>query len=67
MRWTRGGVGVASVGIHSEGDTIILFYRSQEHFGDWKNQVYPVRLDWTPCNYGGRETLVSLPLSKLWS
>lgn len=52
--WYRNGVETASIKIRSEKDRIILSYRSRSNRGDWQPMDYPVYLEWTPCNIGGR-------------
>jgi hypothetical protein len=36
-----------------EADRVILDYRHQCNGSEWKSQNYPVRIEWTPCHYGG--------------
>lgn len=33
--------------------SVELDYRVREHGGAWEDLRFPVRLDWTPCYYGG--------------
>jgi len=52
--WTRNGEKVASINVRTEADRVILDYRHQSGGGgEWKSENYPVRIEWTPCNYGG--------------
>ena len=53
LNWTRNGEKVASIQVRTEADRVSLDYRHQRGGGEWKSQNYPVRLEWTPCNYGG--------------
>lgn len=53
-QWTRGGEKIASINIHTETDRVILDYRTRNHGDEWQDMNYPVRLTWTPCNYGGQ-------------
>jgi hypothetical protein len=39
--------------VRAESDCVILIYRHQRG-GDWKDKNYPVYLERTSCNYGGR-------------
>ena len=52
LNWTRNGEKVASIQVRTEADRVILDYRHQRGGGEWKSQNYPVRIEWTPCNYG---------------
>lgn len=53
LNWTRNGEKVASIQVRTEADRVILDYRHQRNGGEWKSQNYPVRIEWTSCNYGG--------------
>lgn len=52
--WTVGGEEVASIRMRAEADRVILNYRSRSNGGGWRPVEYPVYLEWTPCNLGGR-------------
>ncbi len=51
--WTRNGDTMASIQIKTEPARVTLNYRHRRT-GDWKQLNYPVYLDWTGCNLGGR-------------
>ena len=51
--WMRNGKAIASIQVKVEADRVILDYRHQRNGGEWKSQNYPVRIEWTSCNYGG--------------
>jgi hypothetical protein len=54
LRWSRNGEETGSIGLRSTSDSVVLSYRRKLPGSDeWKNEEYPVYLDWTPCNYGG--------------
>ena len=53
-QWTRDSETVASIQVQSESGQLILTYRHRSGDKDWKDESYPVRLDWTHCNYGGK-------------
>lgn len=59
--WMRNGKTVASISVRTETDRVILDYRHQRSGGEWQQQNYPVRLEWTPCNYGGRRAWFLCP------
>ncbi len=52
-RWSRDGETLASIRVRTESDRVILTYRHRSGGDDWKDESYPVRLDWTVCTYGG--------------
>lgn len=52
--WTRNGEEVASINVRTEQGRLFLSYRHRSHGGEWEDEAYPVRLDWTACNYGGK-------------
>ena len=51
--WTRNGEKVASIKVRMEADRVILDYMHQRGNDEWKSENYPVRVEWTACNYGG--------------
>jgi len=50
--------------LRSERDRVILSYRHRRFDEPWKEQEYPVMLEWTPCNYGGMRIWFRCPI---WS
>ncbi len=44
---------IASIRVQVETNRVILIYRHRSSGGDWKDEKYPVCLEWTPCNFGG--------------
>ena len=52
-QWTRDGETVASIGVCVEAGRVILNYRYRRDSEEWQDVEYPVRLDQTPCTYGG--------------
>lgn len=61
LQWTRGGEQVASIDVRTEAGRVILSYRHRRGGADWQSEEYPVRLDWTACNYGGRRAWFLCP------
>ena len=53
-QWSRNGEVVALIQIRAESGRVILTYRHRQNGGEWKDESYPVQLDWTPCNFGGK-------------
>ena len=60
-QWTRNGEAVASIQVRSESDRVVLSYRQRSSGGEWKDENYPVRLDWSPCTYGGQRAWFLCP------
>ena len=62
-KWIHGRTGenLASINVRTETDQVILSYRSRSGGDEWKNQEYPVRLDRTPCNFGGERVWFRCP------
>lgn len=60
-QWTRNGEKVASIQIQTEVNCVILSYRSRSSGGDWQPMEYPVYLEWTECNLGGRRAWFLCP------
>jgi hypothetical protein len=59
--WLRNGETMASINIRTEADRVILDYRSRSNGGEWQPMEYPVHLEWTPCNLGGRRAWFRCP------
>lgn len=53
-QWSRNGETVGSINIRTEPDRITLNYRHRSAGDDWEDKTYPVYLDWTDCNLGGK-------------
>jgi len=53
LNWTRNGKNEASIQVRMDADRVILDYRHQCNGSEWKSQNYPIRIEWTPCYYGG--------------
>jgi hypothetical protein len=60
-KWTHNGEEVASIQMRTEVDRVILNYRSRSNGGDWQPMEYPVYLEWTACNLGGRRAWFRCP------
>jgi hypothetical protein len=59
--WMRNDEKVASIQVRTETDRIVLSYRHRAGGSEWNSEEYPVRLDWTPCTYGGRRAWFICP------
>lgn len=53
-QWTVCGREVFSIQARSEAGRLILNYRTRSRAGEWRPMEYPVCLEWTSCNLGGR-------------
>jgi hypothetical protein len=53
-QWTVNAKEVASIRARTEVDRVILDYKSRSYGGEWQAMEYPVCLEWTDCNLGGR-------------
>ena len=53
LNWTRNGKNEASIQVRMEADRVILDFRHRRNGSEWKSHNYPVRIEWTPCHYGG--------------
>jgi len=57
--WTRNGRDSGSIGVIVNTDSVSLIYR---HGGDTGQDMnYPVLIEWTPCNYGGKRAWWQCP------
>jgi hypothetical protein len=63
LSWTRNGEIVASIRVRVESDRLNLNYRYKSSNSDWHPMDYPVYLDWTDCNLGGRRVWFLCPAS----
>lgn len=60
-QWTVCGREVSSIQMRSEADRLVLIYRNRSHGGEWQPMEYPVYLEWTGCNLGGRRVWFRCP------
>jgi hypothetical protein len=61
-RWSRSdGEPIGNISIRPEADRVILSYRDRRPGGDWTDQNYSVRLERTPCHYGGERVWFRCP------
>jgi hypothetical protein len=62
LTWTQNGEIAASIQARAEPDRLTLNYRHKRN-GEWKQMDYPIHLDWTGCNLGGRRAWFLCPAS----
>lgn len=53
-QWSRDDEVMASIRVCTESDRVILAYRHRSDNDKWKDESYPVYLDWTSCHFGGQ-------------
>jgi hypothetical protein len=51
--WTCNGERSAWIEFRATTDGVVLSYRQRQPGGDWRDMEYLVRVEWTPCHYGG--------------
>jgi len=59
--WSRGGNPIGNMGVSVASGYLTLSYNCQVNGGDWERLNYPVRLQTTPCNYGGTRFWLTCP------
>ena len=52
--WSVNGETCATINLQVGTDRVTLNYRTRERGGGWRPMRYPILLDWTGCNYGGK-------------
>jgi hypothetical protein len=62
-QWSRHGEVVASIRVRTEPNRVILTYRQRIGAEEWKDESYPVYLDWTACHLGGERPWFLCPAS----
>jgi len=60
-QWSRDGEVVASIQVSVETDRVNLAYRHRNGTNDWENVTYPINLNWTSCNLGGKRPWFCCP------
>ncbi len=63
-QWSRGDQVLASIQVNAKTDRIILTYRYKNKASNWEKVTYPIYLNWTPCNLGGKRPWFSCPIRK---
>lgn len=61
IRWSRGGVEVASIGYTVEVSGLRLNYRSRSHGSEWTDVNDLIPFAYTSANYGGQRTWFKCP------
>jgi hypothetical protein len=59
--WKRNGERAASINMTVAADRVILSYQRLIAGAAWRSERYPVLLEWSSCNYGGRRPWFRCP------
>src|ERR1700731_1852688 len=60
-KWSHDDEVIGSITARAEVGRVILTYRHRSNDQDWKNEDYPVLLEWTRCNFGGERAWFVYP------
>lgn len=60
-QWSRDGEKNGDIGVSAHSHSVTLKYRSRVNGGEWTDYDYPVRLETTPCNFGGNRVWFRCP------
>jgi hypothetical protein len=60
--WSRNGETIASIQIRTEVGRLLLKYLSRSRGDEWRSMEYPVWLESTACNYGGKRAWFICPV-----
>lgn len=62
--WFRHGKQVESIQMYATYDQkcTVISYGYKSNSENWEKQIYPIRLDWIPCNYGGKRPWFICPM-----
>lgn len=63
LTWSRNGKPEANIDTQVHTDHVKLIYQARQNDGEPQNMNYPVRLAWTPCNYGGQRAWWLCPVA----
>ncbi len=62
-QWSRRGEVFASINVRTEPNRVNLTYRHRSGGEEWKDESYPIYIDWTDCNLGGQRPWFLCPAS----
>ncbi len=60
-QWESGNKIIATINVHTEINKLTLSYKQRSNGGEWHDKIYPVWLEWTSCNYGGKRAWFLCP------
>lgn len=61
-KWSRNGEDIGNINIRTESDRIFLNYRTRSNGGEWQPKDYPVRIEYTNCQFGGERAWFRCPV-----
>lgn len=61
LAWSRNGETIGTIGLCLTQDRLVLSYSHRRNDDPWERSEYPVFLEWTRCNYGGRRAWFRCP------
>jgi len=61
LSWSCRGEKTGSISYRVSSDTIMLIYKHRGHNGEWESVESEIRLEHTPCNYGGERVWMRCP------
>src|SRR5579883_1132138 len=62
LNWSRNGKPFGWINLRAAHDSVTLIYRHRTSDADeWQSEEYPVRIERTPCNYGGHRAWFRCP------
>jgi len=64
LHWSRGGERIGTINFRTEADKVVLSYRCRQRGDDWESLEYAVRLERTPCRFGGFRTWFLCPAGR---
>ena len=62
-QWSCRGEVVASIRVRTESNQVTLTYRHRSNGGDWRDEQYPVPLEWPDCHLGGQRPWFRCPVT----
>jgi len=61
-QWFYDGEIIGSIHVHVKIKSVILNYQYRSSAGELEQYSYPVTLEWTPCNFGGKRPWFLCPV-----
>jgi len=61
-QWFYDGEIIGSIHVHVKIKSVILSYQYRSSAGELEQYSYPVTLEWTPCNFGGKRPWFLCPV-----
>jgi len=61
LRWSCRGEETGCIGYRVTDDGLTLIYKHREHGEEWESVESEIRLEYTPCNYGGERVWMRCP------